>query len=311
MDVILHLGAHRTASTSFQHYMRANTARLGQAGVGFWGPQRTRDGILTGVMPADTGQLPEAQFAAARERIMQNLDHAEGRGVKHLVVSDENVVGGPRRNLREAQLYGGIGERMARYSQAFGGRITRLVLSIRSHDTYWSSVAAFAVSRGSKVPQREGLDRLINRNRKWRDVITDLACAVPEVEIQAQPYEVLGGLPERKLAAMTGLENLPTAHAREWLNRAPGLEELREILTERGEDPGRLPAGDGRWHPFDRDQTLALRESYADDLYWLRAGADGMAKIIEINEPDKAGKQPPDGDTRRGRTDGKEDRRLA
>lgn len=311
MDVILHLGPHRTASTSLQHYMRANATRLERAGVGYWGPQRTRRGILTGVVAADTGELPEAQFAAAQERIMQNLAHAEARGIEYLVVSDENVIGGPRRNLREAQIYGGIGERMARYAQAFDGTITRLVLSVRAQHTYWSSIAAYAVSRGSKVPPREDLDRIVASNRSWRDVITDLACAVPDVDIQIQPYEVFGGMPEYRLAAMTGLKNLPTAHAREWINRAPGLEELREILTERGEDPGQLPAGDGRWFPFDRDQTMALRETYADDLYWLRAGADGIARLIELNGPEKAGEQPPEGRTKRGQSDGKEDRRLA
>lgn len=311
MDVILHLGAHRTASTSFQHYMRANKSRLDQDGVGFWGPLRTRDGILTGVIPCETGQTPEEQFATAQERILQNLDRAEARGIRHLVVSDENVIGAPRNNLREGRLYGGIGERMARYSQAFGGRLTRLVLSIRSQDTYWSSVAAFAVARGHKVLPGEELSKLASARRQWRDVITDLACAVPEVEIQVHSYEVFGGMPERRLAAITGIEKGPTQHAREWLNRAPGLSELREILTERGEDPGVLPAGEGRWHPFDRDQIMALREAYADDLYWLRAGADGLATLIEETASAKAGKQPSADDATRGQTDGKEDRRLA
>ncbi|WP_299848522.1 hypothetical protein [uncultured Roseovarius sp.] len=311
MDVILHLGAHRTASTSFQHYMRANTSRLEQVGVGFWGPLRTRDGILTGVMPCDTDQTPDEQLAAAQARILQNLDRAEKRGITHLVVSDENVVGSPRNNLRKAQLYGGMGERMARYSQAFGGRLTRLVLSIRSQDMYWSSVTAFAVARGHKVLRSEELARLASGTRQWRDVITDLACAVPDVEIQVHSYEVFGGMPERRLAAITGLDEGPSQHAREWLNRAPGLRELREIVAERGEDPGALPAGEGRWHPFDRDQVMALREAYADDLYWLRAGADGLATLIEETASAKAGKQPSADDATRGQTDGKDDRRLA
>ena len=51
MDIILHLGAHRTATTSFQHYLRANAAGLGAAGIGVWGPETTRDGLLAGVIP--------------------------------------------------------------------------------------------------------------------------------------------------------------------------------------------------------------------------------------------------------------------
>ena len=311
MEVILHLGAHRTASSSFQHYMRANATRLERCAVGFWGPAQTRHNILSGVMPRESSQTPEEQFAEAQKRIMQNLDLAAARGVRHLVISDENIIGAPRKILRECQIYGGVGERMARYSQAFGGRLTRIALTMRSQDTYWNSVAAFSVARGRKVISRKGLSKLAGSRRQWRDVITDLACAVPDVEIQVHAYETFGGMPERRLSAMTGLTGLPTQNAREWLNRAPGLAELRAILTERGEDPAVLPEGEGRWHPFNRDQVMALREAYADDLFWLCAGADGLATLIEEPASAKDGKSLPANDATRGQADGKENRRLA
>lgn len=306
MDVILHLGAHRTASTSFQHYMRASLARLETQGVGFWAPGDMED---TG--PVTSGPTPDEQLAVARGRIVTNLDHALSRGVQHLVISDENVIGTPGQLLGEGRLYSGIGERMARYCDVFDGRLTRIVLSIRSQDSFWSSVAAHAVAQGHDLPTSEQIARLAADKRGWRDVIIDLACAVTGIEIQIQPFEVFGSLPEHGLTAMTGVENPPTKHAREWLNRSPGRSELRAILTRRGEDPDFVPTGDGRWQPFDRDQTRALREAYADDLFWLRAGADGLAKFIEVTGPAKAGKHPPAGDTKRGQDDGKDDRRLA
>lgn len=46
MDIILHLGAHRTASTSFQRYMRSVSDALAAGGTGFWGPGRTRKGLF-------------------------------------------------------------------------------------------------------------------------------------------------------------------------------------------------------------------------------------------------------------------------
>ena len=46
MDIILHLGAHRAASTSFQTYLRGADAQLAGQGIGFWGPQRTRKGLF-------------------------------------------------------------------------------------------------------------------------------------------------------------------------------------------------------------------------------------------------------------------------
>lgn len=312
MDIILHLGAHRTASTCFQHYMRENAGDLRKAQIGYWGPFRTRDGLLAGVIPViGSTSSPAEQFRRAKGRIALNLRRAEAGGTRQLVISDENMIGAPRRNLRDSRLYGAIGERIARFNEAFGGRITRVALSVRSQETYWSSVAAFAVGRGHRVPTADDLDRLVTTNRHWREVIDDLSCATPQAELMVLPYEVYGGLPERKLSVMTGMATPPRKYAREWLNRAPSLAQLRQILRVRGEDPAQLPEGDGRWHPFDHAQSMALREAYADDLFWLRAGAEGQATLIEETGPLKTGQIPQAAQTKRGQPNGIEERRLA
>lgn len=311
VEVILHLGAHRTATTSFQHYLRENAPLLSRRGIGFWGPWRTRGGLLSGIFPRP-GPLPaEAQFARARGRIALQLDRAGSRGVHRVIVSDENLIGAPRRNLREGRLYVGIGERLARVDAAFGGRITRVVFSPRSQESYWSSVLAYGVACGHRLPGPDDLDRLAGAGRGWREVIGDLACALPGAEILVMPYESAGARPERRLAAMTGRADAPRRHAREWMNAAPGLAQLRRHLAERGSDPARLPAGEGRWHPFDREQSRALRAAYEDDLRWLRAGAGGLAILIEETGPAEAGQQPPAGRTTRGHRHGIEERRLA
>ena len=311
MDVILHLGAHRTATTSFQHYMRENAETLRRAGIGFWGPWRTRDGVLTGVVPVPGRQSAEAQLARARARIAINLQKAEAMGLHCVIVSDENMLGSPRRNLRGGRLYADVGQRMARFANAFGDRVTRVSLSIRSQDSYWSSALAYAVARGHQLPSQQDLDRLVNAPRHWRDVITDLACAMPGVEIQVTPYEIFGGLPDSRLATMTGTSGLPLRYAREWMNRSPSLRQLRKIVQDRQGDPGALPEGAGRWLPFSHAQSLTLREGYADDLFWLRSGADGLATLIEETGPKKTGQHPSTAQTTRGRTHGIEKRRLA
>ena len=312
MEIILHLGAHRTASTSFQHYLRGNTDALAESGVGVWGPLRTRDGVLTGVVPASGNPRPPAQqLVRATGRVSIALTKAEQAGFAQLVVSDENMLGAPRRNLRHRTLYDDAGQRMARFAQAFGQGVSRVVLSIRGQDSYWSSALAFAVARGHRVPNRDDLDRLVTSARHWRDVIADVACAFPRADIQVMPYEVFGGQPERKLQVITGQATPPKKHARAWLNRAPKIETLRAIVAERGGNPARLGEGEGRWQPFDAGQTAALRESYADDLFWLRAGADGLATLIEETGPGEAGTHPPLGQTTRGHSNDDEKRRMA
>ena len=281
MDVILHLGAHRCASTSFQAYLRANAARLAVQGIGVWGPLRTRKGLFTGIIPADRGQTETRQFRQAAGRIALARERAARAGLRHLVVSDENILGAPRRNLRSTQLYAEAGMRLSRHVMAFGGDVARVVLSIRSPELYWASSFAFAVARGHPMPDAGRLAAIAGDARGWREVIEDIARAAPRAEVLVMTHEELGGLPERRLWHMTGERATPPLdHAREWLNRSPDLAALRKVLAERGEDPGLLPEGEGRWMPFDRPQQAALRERYSDDLFWLSAGAGGLATLV-------------------------------
>ncbi len=311
MEIILHLGAHRTASTSFQRYMRANASALAEQGIGYWGPEMTRDGVLSGVIPVAGSRGAATQLDRARGRIALRLQGARAAGLRQVLVSDENMIGAARRNLRDRQLYVGIGERMARFAHAFDGRVTRLVLSVRALDSWWASVLAYSVARGHRVPAPDDLDRLVMVNRHWRGVIADLACALPWAEILVLPHEIYAGLPEEKLRGMTGLNALPCRAARDWLHRRPGLIALRRAVAARGGDVSLLPEGEGRWQPFDRYQRQALQEAYTDDLCWLRAGADGLARLCEKTGPGEAGKHPHLGHTSRGQNNGDEDRRLA
>tara|TARA_R100000935_G_scaffold39062_1_gene60512 strand:- start:1977 stop:3050 length:1074 start_codon:yes stop_codon:yes gene_type:complete len=311
MDIILHLGAHRTASTSFQHYMRANARRLAAQGLCYWGPEVTRDGVLSGVIPASGLATATQQLDRARGRIALRLEEARTQGMTRVLISDENMIGSTRRNLRHARLYPGIGERVARFAHAFDGRITRVALSVRGQDSWWASSLAYGVARGHGVPGGDDLDRLVTVNRHWREVITDLACALPGVDLVILPHEVHAGRPEGRLRAITGLAEVPVKAARLWLNRAPDLAALRRAVAARGGDLTQLPECEGRWQPFDRAQRLALQEAYADDLFWLSAGADGVARLSEETGSDEAGKHLPSGQIGRGHRNGDEERRLA
>jgi hypothetical protein len=311
MDVVLHIGAHRTATTTFQGYLAENRAALARIGVTAWGPKETRDGLLTGVMPVDSPRPPQEQLDRARARVAINIAKERRAGTRVLVITDENMMGAPRRCLRQGRLYPDIGQRMARFAYAFEGQVTRAHLSIRSHESFWASVVSYGVARGHRVPDRAALDALAATPRMWRDVVLDLACALRGVTLNVMPYEIFGGLPERMLEHMTGLGPMPRAYAREWLHQGPNLPQLRRIVAQRGGDPERLPEAPGKWQPFDETALRAMREAYADDLFWLRAGAEGLAQLTEETGPVKTGTTPRADQKRRGQDDGIEDRRLA
>ncbi|MGK7754615.1 MULTISPECIES: hypothetical protein [unclassified Roseovarius] len=311
MDVVLHIGAHRTATTTFQAYLAENRGALKRTGVIVWGPKETRDGLLTGVIPVDSPRPPQEQLDRARARVAINIARERRAGAKVLVITDENMIGAPRRCLRQGRLYPDIGQRMARFAHALDGQVTRAYLSIRSHESFWASVLSYGVARGHRVPDTATLEALAASPRLWRDVVLDVACALPGVKLTVMPYEIFGRLPERMLEHMTGLGPMPRAHAREWMNQAPNLPQLRRIVKDRGGAPAGLPEGPGKWQPFDDTALRDMREAYADDLYWLRAGAEGLAQLTEETGPVKTGTNPRPDQRKRGQDDGIENRRLA
>ena len=199
---------------------------------------------------------------------------------------------------------------MARYAAAFDGQVDTVVLSIRSLNHYWSSVAAFCVSRGIAALHPDALLRVAYGPRTWRDVITDVACAVPGARIVVVPFERTAGRPDALFRGVTGLYG-PRNGAETWLNRSPSLPELRALLTERGDDPDLVSGFSPRWAPFDPAAIAAMREAYMDDIHWLTAGADGLATLTEDLGQRGAGQTLPRGPLTRGHGNDDEERRVA
>lgn len=312
MDTVLHLGAHRTGTTSFQHYLRCNVEALDAASVAVWGPLRTRKGLFNGLMPGTNPLDGPPRRGRARGRVRIQAERLRGKGTHTLLVTEENVLGSPRHNLRCERLYPAAGERAARLYDALGAGATRAVLVIRSLDEYWASAMAYAVPRGATVPSSDRLDRLVTQPRSWRDVVADLSCALPGLPLLVIPFERIAGRPDVLLEFLTeGRFAAPRTAVDAWRNRSPDLDALRQVLRDRGEPADWLPPGEGRWRPFTPAQRLALRQSYAEDLLWLRAGADGMATLIEEDEPELAGWTSPGGSIARGHDHDRFARRVA
>ncbi len=310
MDIILHLGAHRTATTSFQRYLRSNADAISASGTGVWGPLRTRKGLFAGLFPAQSATMLGASPERVNGRIAFQLGKSREAGIARLLISDENMIGCSRDCVRTGTLFPAIGERMARYSAAFDHQIKRVVLTIRSPEMWWSSAAAYAVSRGHPLPDQARLAKIALLRRSWRDVIVDLACAMPNTEIQVVSFEEYASCPNDLLAQATGVMAPPDLQ-RHWVNRSPDLPALRVILAERGQDPDLLPDCTGRWSPFTQAQAAALRETYSDDLFWLAAGADGLAELTRNPTRKRAGTSQPAGDIKKGHNNDSRQRYLA
>ena len=304
MDVILHIGAHRTGTMSFQEYMRHHTAVLAERGIGFLGLGQSEQGGLRCL-----DEMSQKDMLSDKE-LGKQLDLARATGVSILVVSDENLLGSVRRNLRDRRLYPQCAARVAHVLRSFDGPVARVVLGIRSLEQYWCSTLADAVMHGAPVPTRSDLADIAGNNRTWRDVVEDIARAAHGVDLRVLPLERYSAWPHALLKGAIDQE-APADVQRRCLKRSPTLPGLRRALHDRGQSTSSLPFGMEHWNPFTNEEHAALREMYADDIMWLTAGADGLATLTEDGRVDRAGATLPHGLQKKGRRDELEERKMA
>lgn len=301
MDVTLHIGAHRTGTTTFQSLIRQQVTALHGRSVGVWGPERTRKSVFPGLFQNSTAPRKRNPALRAQGRARMLVARAAHEGLAHLLVSDENMLGSCMHNIRMGALYPAAGERMARVAAAFGGRVHRIVLCVRAQDLWWRSAMAMTVERGHPVPSSARCAAICDNTRSWRDVIADIACAVPNAEIIVAPAESFAGQPQRVLAAALDMPDLAaTPFKAPRLNPSLALPALRQRIEAQGGDASTLPQEDGTWQPFSPDQRARLAEYYADDMHWLIAGADGLAKLTEDTLRSKSAAQPSSGQMTEG-----------
>lgn len=310
MKITLHIGAHRTATTCFQKYMHLSKETLHAQDVEFWGPQNTRTGLFTNVYNRINGCTSKIEDQRSVHNLSRQLENLRRHGVQNLIVSEENILGSTCKNVREGSLYRGAGDRLAHFAEAFDGTVTSVVISPRSLDVFWCSSLAYAVANGLAIPNSKHCAKIARGFRGWRDVVADIATALPGVEIKVLPFESFAGRPDRFLMLSTGVFG-PVCKDRSPVNASPRLPELRRAMLSQGKDTASLPFGMGRWNPFTNEQHSALRELFADDMMWLTAGADGLATLIEDRDTTQAGNSPPRVATKKGQFDEFEERRMA
>ena len=107
LETVLHLGAHRCATTSFQTYLEQNASRLAMFDIAAWTPAQTRSAQFAGlVRPPEAETESNLQLEKAASRLIgAKRDALAARGVRNLIVSEENMIGTPRDNLARGALY--------------------------------------------------------------------------------------------------------------------------------------------------------------------------------------------------------------
>lgn len=278
VKAVLHLGAHRCATTTFQTYLDINQGPFRQNGIAVWTPQHTRNGLFDHLFcqPGMDGQEVDDGIARVRDALA-NL--REGR----LLVSEENMIGAPRDNIDSCALYPGFTPRLYRFKRAFAGQVSRIGLSIRSYEAYWSSLLSFAVWRGLDVPEPDQIAALSAQHRSWRHIIAELRDLFPATPIQVWPFEAFANKPHRQFNLLMGPSQASASLIAVKKNYSRDTHNLRRLLRDqgRGQVADKLPRKRQAWMPFTPDQQARMQASYANDINWLRESSDPYLRFTE------------------------------
>ncbi|AHM02741.1 hypothetical protein roselon_00286 [Roseibacterium elongatum DSM 19469] len=258
MDVILHLGAHRTAETGLAAMATHHAAALSQAGLVFWARDEARAGLFDGPVGAHRARR-------AGGRLAMRAAGLEAGGARTLVVSDARMLGPLRHCVSRLRPYPDAGARVARIAGGLGAHRLTLALAIRCYDAWWASVLARRESLHADRPAGDLGDRLVTQPMRWRHVIADLARSVPQARVVVWTHEAMAARPDLVLGRLGGVD--PALFSRA----------MRPLC---GGDGPAAPQHEGRM-PFDAHHRAALRAQYAEDLAWLSAGGGGLADYMD------------------------------
>ncbi len=281
LEVILHIGAHRTGTSSLQLALRQNRQNLMKNGVVFWGPRETRAGMFSGLLRHRRGLDLAREKRVARNRglISIELQRLQARGVRTLVISEENIIGTMVENLRTGLLYPGLDRRLGPFFDVFRGHLVRVGMAIRPYGDYWASVLSYGLRSGRVLADSEVLERLARLPRPWRRVVADVALAFPGIDITVWDFDRLIGRPQVQYRLLTAARRGWIAPMTQKANASPGREGLRDLLLERGlaSAAAMIPTGDGPYQPFHAAHLAAFDTQYQADLNWLRS--QNMARV--------------------------------
>lgn len=288
MDLLVHIGAHRTGTTAIQSLMQRHGNLLARNGVAFFGPKRTRSGLFGGLIKNPDTLMGHDEALGQRScgRIAMEMQRLSNSGAQALVVSEENMMGTMAENLASSRFYGQVRPRLARFAPAFKGQAPHVCLAVRSYDIHWASQLAFRIKAGALAPAADEIHALVAQQRTWRDVVVDIAHALPGARVSVWCFEDWSSRPGALIEALLGRAiGLPGQNRAKCANPSAGAAVLANLVQERGDLNGarHLAAHNenGRYMPFTAAQRADMHRNYCDDLAWLSAGAEGFATYLD------------------------------
>ncbi|MEM9269524.1 MAG: hypothetical protein AAGA78_11380, partial [Pseudomonadota bacterium] len=169
VEVVLHLGAHKTGSSWAQAALKTSGQALAGAEVIAPGTGHVRREVT-------------AQAIAGKPVDLAAYGHCQ-----RLVLSDENMLGTPRQMLRTGTLYPKAVQRLSAVREAFEDHPVELHLATRPLAPFFAGLVVEGLRNGFYRPLDEVEAVLCAQEGGWQDLADRLRRAWPEAKLTLWP----------------------------------------------------------------------------------------------------------------------------
>ncbi|MEM9062846.1 MAG: hypothetical protein AAGD13_20480 [Pseudomonadota bacterium] len=285
MDIVVHLGAHKTASTYIQTRLEHNVVPLERHNIGYAYPKILRPMFATA--PRRQHAISRVARGSARTWVLRNLiENASDMRRKRLVISEEQLIGSLRPIMSGRGFYRDAGREVKPLCRALQDRPVTVLLAVRSYDSFYISAYGQVLNGWKYLPFSPALRRtLLTDGRGWPELAAEVMEALPsgsslrfwryeqfsQVEdmvfaelIGSHAADELSGVPGKPVPGPSerAIEEITAMVAR---NETPEPEMIRRTMRQFGKDKGF--AGFNPWSPEEKNH---LEQRYLQDLAMMR-----------------------------------------
>lgn len=176
-NIILHLGAHRTASTHVQGVLGKNTALLAAAGIA----APSQDDVRIALTKPLAARIPSVRAGFRALEI--------SAAVETVVISDENLLGFLNSIFTHGEFYPDTARRLAKLRAMLPVDPVKIVVAIRPYESFFASAyGRWLAPERMVLPRATVADLVLGLKRGWGDMLADIAEAFPESELLISEY---------------------------------------------------------------------------------------------------------------------------
>lgn len=292
--VILHIGAHKTATTYLQARLAKSENPLRQMQVGYVGLQAFREAqALAGGLRRAEPRYALWRHRAMRRELSRLVERQISFGARRIVLSDENILGGLTEIFGTQDFYQRAGARVRVLADALSNWDLEIAISTRCYATFLVSVWSHMVMRQGYRPFDTGSAAgLLGGTRGWADVIADIRKAAPSAALSHWTYEDLAGNEPEVLQTLIGDVAPSAVEPVTWQAllglSAPAVEQISDLHKKGGalsEDRMRAIArhfstaqGYRRYDPWPSNIGFRLATRYREDLQRI-SQIEGLQRV--------------------------------